>query len=460
MDKYHLYALRLGFSTKEASQIAKLGLENYIAMQLKGVNSFNEPSFLQNVPKTAMDIKAFKEKSEKGSADREQVMKEIRKVGVEWKVFLLQRSYETEFPLREKINLFFHNHFVATLQGVKMPYWIYLHYKSINDFSISNYKTLVKEMLFSNAIIKYLDNNQNKDGKINENLARELLELFTLGEGHYTESDVKQAALALAGLGFGETKGVYRPKLMNNSTKTFLGKTGNFDANDIVDIIFEQKNTAFFITEKILKWFFYDQPESIVIKHYSDLLMSLNYELKPFFNALFLNECKKELSGTQIKNPLQFLMQIFNDLNLKPNYALMVYFLKNQGMDIYDQPNVKGWKGGQDWLSSQLYTNRNQFVDLIITGNKQYMKMLARKVEKFDGSILELNPTLKVKNKKNAQTILDELTERTIFESNDDMSAALNQLLKYDFDVNALNANQSILNVYAYLAKTPEFQII
>ena len=188
--------------------------------------------------------------------------------------------------------------------------------------------------------------------------------------------------------------------------------------------------------------------------------MSLNYELKPFFNALFLNECKKELSGTQIKNPLQFLMQIFNDLNLKPNYALMVYFLKNQGMDIYDQPNVKGWKGGQDWLSSQLYTNRNQFVDLIITGNKQYMKMLARKVEKFDGSILELNPTLKVKNKKNAQTILDELTERTIFESNDDMSAALNQLLKYDFDVNALNANQSILNVYAYLAKTPEFQII
>jgi hypothetical protein len=81
-------------------------------------------------------------------------------------------------------------------------------------------------------------------------------------------------------------------------------------------------------------------------------------------------------------------------------------------------------------------------------------------VEKFDGSILELNPTLKVKNKKNAQTILDELTERTIFESNDDMRAALNQLLKYDFDVNAPNANQSILNVYAYLAKSPEFQII
>jgi uncharacterized protein (DUF1800 family) len=460
MEKHHLYALRLGFNTKNAGEIASAGLENYITTQLNAINKLQEPGFMLDVPKTAKQLKTLKEKTDSGSLDKEKLVKEFLKIGIEWKAFVLQRCYETEFPLREKINLFFHNHFVSTLQSVKMPYWIYLHYKSINDFSLSNYKTLVKEMLYSNAVLKYLDNNQNKQGKVNENLARELLELFTLGEGHYTENDVKQAALALAGLGFGETKGEYRPKLKNNDTKVFLGKSGNFDANDIVDIIFEQPNTAYFITEKILKWFFYDNPEPQLIEYYGGILLKFKYELKPFFENLFINECLKQIAGTQIKNPLQFLMQLFNDLNLQPNYTLMTFFLKNQGMDIYDQPNVKGWKGGQDWLSSQLYTNRNQFVDFIITGNKQYMKMLSRKLEKFDGGVLELNPNLKLKNKKNAQSILEELTERTIFETNEEMWNALNQLMKYDFDVKAPNANQNILNVYAYLAKTPEFQII
>jgi len=458
MDKNHLYALRLGFSSKHAEKIAAQGLEDYITNQLSVFSTIDEPDFIKTSPKTMAELKAIKNKAEQGNA--EQVAMKLRKLAIEWKAFILKRCYEGDTPLKEKINLFFHNHFVATMQSVKIPYWIYLHYKTINDFSLGNYKTLVKEMLHSNAILKYLDNQQNKEGKVNENLARELLELFTLGEGHYTENEVKQAALALAGLSFGDPKGAYRPRQKDNSSKTFFGKSGNFDANDIVDIIFEQKNTAYFITEKILKWFFYDAPEANLVKRYGDLLIQQNYELKPFFSELFVTECKREISGTQIKNPLQFLLQIFNDLCIEPNYALMTFFLKNQGMDIYDQPNVKGWKGGQDWLSSQLYTSRNQFVDLIITGNKQYMKMLSRKVEKFDGSILELNPTLKVKNKKNAQTIIDELMERTIFESNDDMRAALNQLLKYDFDVNAPNANQSILNVYAYLAKSPEFQII
>jgi uncharacterized protein (DUF1800 family) len=458
MDPYHLYALRLGFNTRYAVDIAEQGLESYVKRQLNYNAKFIEPDFISNSPKRLDELRKLKNESNK--EEKEKFAKTIRKVAIEWKSFLIQRCYESDSPLKEKINLFFHNHFVATFQSVKLPYWIYLHFKTINDFSTGNYKMLVKEMLFSNAILKYLDNNQNKDGKINENLARELLELFTLGEGHYTENDVKQAALSLAGLSFGEKKGVYRPRLKNETVKNFLGKSGNFDAHDIVDIIFEQKNTPYFIAEKILKWFFYDSPEPKLIDYYGSLLLKLNYELKPFFESLFINECKKQIAGTQIKNPLQFLMQVFNDLNLQPNYTLMTFFLKNQGMDIYDQPNVKGWKGGQDWLSSQLYTNRNQFIDLIIDGNKRYMKQLERRVEKFDGSTLSLKPQLILINKKNANEIIEELCFRMIFETNNDMMAELKQLLKYDFDPQTENAQAAILRVYAYLAKSPEFQII
>lgn len=458
MDTFHLHALRLGFSTKHAPKIAQFGLEGYIKSQLQHVAPLQEPDFINKSPKNLEALRALKNSASQN--EKEQMAQSFRKIAIAWKSFVIQRCHESESPLKEKINLFFHNHFVATMQSVKLPYWIYLHYKTIHDCSLGNYKTLVKEMLYSNAIIKYSDNQQNKDGKINENLARELLELFTLGEGHYSESDIKQAALALAGLSFGETKGVYRPRLKNNSTKTFLGKSGNFDANDIVDIIFEQKNTPYFIAEKVLKWFFYDQPEPAIIRYYGDLLLKENFELKPFFEELLKRECQKNLSGKQIKNPLQFLMQVFDDLNLQANYTLMSFFLKNQGMDIYDQPNVKGWKGGQDWLSSQLYSNRTQFIDLLVDGNKQYMKQLERRVEKFDGSTLTLKPQLKIANKKSAHEIIDELSNRMIFETNDDLMGELKQLLKYDFDPQSDNAEASILKVYGYLAKTPEFQII
>jgi hypothetical protein len=129
-------------------------------------------------------------------------------------------------------------------------------------------------------------------------------------------------------------------------------------------------------------------------------------------------------------------------------------------MDIYDQPNVKGWKGGQNWLTSQIYADRNQFIDFVIDGNKQFEKILNKRLEKFDIGTVSYHPKLKILNQKNAQTILDELTQKMIFEANEDLKQELNQLLKYDFDPKAENSEKSILKVYQFLAKSPEFQII
>lgn len=458
MEINHLNSLRLGFSTKQSNLIETKGIVNFIDRQLNAKNALEEPNFISQSPKNIKDIQALRKKAE--TEDKENIAKEIIKLNFEFKAFVIKRSNESENPLREKINLFFQNHFVVTLQSVRVPFWVYKHYETINNYSLGNYKTLVKEIVYSNAMIKYLDNQQNRKGKVNENLGRELLELFTLGEGNYTENDIKNTALALAGLTFGEEKGMYRPILKDNSVKTVFGKSGNFTIDDVIDIIFEQKNTANFLAEKVLKWFLYDNPSKELISKYGKVLIDNNFELKPFFNMLFLEECKKPKGGNQIKNPLIYLLQVHHDLGITPNYKLIAFLLKNQAMDIYDQPNVKGWKGGKDWLTAQIYADRNEFIDFVIDKNKKFGKILNQRLEKFDAGIFDLNPQLKIKNKTNSKTILEELTNKMVFETNSEMNQELNELLKYDFDPNAENASQKILRVYQYIAKSPEFQII
>lgn len=460
MEINHLNSIRLGFSTKQASNIQKDGLASFISNQLNSSHILIEPEFIRNSPKNLKQLNELKNKSEKGGKELEKVASDLLKLSFEFKAFIIERCNTSENPLKEKINLFFQNHFVSTIKSVKVPYWIFKHYETINTNALGNYKTLVKEMVYSNAMIKYLDNQQNKKGAVNENLARELLELFTLGEGNYTENDIKNTALSLAGLTFGLEKGQYKPALMDNSIKTVFGKSGNFKIDEVIDIIFEQKNTPYFLAEKALKWFFYDQPNPELIKEYGDLLKDYKFELKPFFEKLFFDECSKSTAGTQIKNPLIYLLQIHNDLSLVPNFKLMAFFLKNQTMDIYDQPNVKGWKGGRDWLTSQIYAERNMFIDFIIDGNLKYEKLLNKRLEKFDVDSVHFKPLLNLKNKKDARSILEELTQKLIFETNKELDDELNQLLKYDFDPKAENAEKVILKVYQFLAKTPEFQLI
>jgi hypothetical protein len=459
MEINHLNSLRLGFSTKQEANIQKDGLAIFISNQLNSSHTLIEPEFIRNSPKNLKQLNELKNKSEKGGKELEKVAVDLLKLSFEFKAFIIERCFISENPLREKINLFFQNHFVSTIKSVKVPYWIFKHYETININALGNYKTLVKEIVYSNAMIKYLDNQQNKNGAVNENLARELLELFTLGEGNYTENDIKNTALSLAGLTFGLEKGQYKPALMDNSIKTVFGKSGNFKIDEVIDIIFEQKNTPYFLAEKALKWFFYE-PNPELIKKYGDLLKEYQFELKPFFEKLFFDECSKSTAGTQIKNPLIYLLQIHNDLNLLPNYKLMAFFLKNQMMDIYDQPNVKGWKGGRDWLTSQIYAERNMFIDFIVDGNLKYEKLLNKRLEKFDVDSVHFKPVLNLKNKKDARSILDELTQKMIFETNEELENELNQLLKYDFDPKAENAEKVILKVYQFLAKTPEFQLI
>ena len=460
MKKEVLWSLRLGFSTKNRAEISSKGVGNFLSTSYTYKNSSQEPSFLAGTPKTTKELLAYRYSVKNASTESENMVKDIFKTGFELKAWWLERMYNSPYPLREKMNLFWHNHFVSTFQSVKVPYWVYQHYKVIDNHTFGNFKTLTKEMMYSNAMLRYLDNSQNKKGNINENLARELLELFTLGEGNYSENDIRNTALALAGLTVGEEKGQYRRRLMDTSTKTLFGKSGNFIIDDVIDIIFAQKNAPYFITRKILSWFIYDTPPEDLVTLYGDKLKQLDYEIAPFLTYVFTQEYDKNTMGSQIKNPIVFSLQVSEILNIKPNFKFLTFFIKNQGMDLYDQPNVKGWQGGQSWLSSQVYIQRAQFIDFITRQNELYMRKIKKQLERFDTGTILLNPYIEMQEAWTPDDITSFLASQMLFSVDKEMSESMSSILKYDFNPKSENAQQNILQLFNFLAKSPEFQVI
>ncbi len=381
MNNYSLWSLRLGFSNKQASAIQKFGLKSFLDQSFDTKFEGTFPNFLDNSPKTLEDFRALKQaRSKQSQVEKIDFIKQEIKISVEMKSWWIDKMIQDEFPLTEKMTCFWHNHFVSTVQKVKVNYWIFQHNQILRKNAFGNFKDLTKMMVKTNAVVKYLDNNDNKKGKLNENLSRELLELFTLGIGNYTEQDIKNGAKGLAGLSIGAENATYKSRFEDNESFDFLGKKGNFKSDEMIDIIFEQPNIPYHLTRKILKWFIYDNPNEDLVKYYGDYFKKQNFEIKPLLIKIFSEEFDKKNAGSKIKTPLEYVLQITNELQIeKPNSKLIAFFLSQQNMDLFNQPNVKGWIGGNSWLTSQTFLQRNIVADLLcngknLQGRKKFLK--------------------------------------------------------------------------------------
>jgi uncharacterized protein (DUF1800 family) len=465
MNKSNLWSLRLGFSGKQAQLIEELGFEKFLNQSYATTFEKTLPTFLDDEPKTIAELKELRQSIKNGTADdQKKVIKKQIKNATELKKWWIDKFLTEKFPLREKMTCFWHNHFVATSQKVKSTYWIYQHNMILRENAFGNFKELTKLIVKSNAMVRYLDNVDNRKDKINENLSRELLELFTIGIGNYTENDIKEGAKALAGLNLGEGSAVYRRFLEDNSTKTYFGKKGNFKADDLVDIIFEQKNTPYLITRKILKWFIYDNPSEDLVVYYGDYFRKMNFEIKPLLTKIFTEEYAKENSGSKIKDPLTYLFQLTDELNItNSNSNLISFFLKQQGMDLFNQPNVKGWDGGNSWLTSQIYLQRNNASDLLCNGRNISRKVFDKIPEEGDEPEIKLekiNVSIDFNKNGNNKQIISELSNRLLFRVDENLQKDMENLLKYDFDAKDSNANYAVLRLFNYITKTPEYQLI
>ena len=288
MNNYTLWSLRLGFSNKQSKTIEKLGLKTFLDQSFNAKFDNSIPDLLSDSPKTIEEFQAIKaERKLQSQEDKMKLLRKEIKTSFEMKSWWLDKIQEAEFPLSEKMTCFWHNHFVATFQKVKVNYWVFQHNQILRENAFGNFKDLTKKIIKTNATVKYLDNNDNKKGKLNENLSRELLELFTLGIGNYSEQDIKNGAKGLAGLLIGDQNAVYLPRFEDNESFEYLGKKGNFKIDELIDIIFEQPNIPYLITRKILKWFIYDNPNEDLVKYYGDYFKQQNFEIKPLLIKIF-----------------------------------------------------------------------------------------------------------------------------------------------------------------------------
>ncbi len=286
----------------------------------------------------------------------------------------IDKMLTTSNPVTENLTLFWHNHFATSLQKVKRPALMAVQNQTLRKHAKGNFKTFLHAMIKDPALLLYLDNNRNRNNKPNENLARELMELFTLGEGHYTEADVKNGALALSGYGFKHKRGtfVFNTRQHNNTVKNILGYTGNWNGDDFIDILLKQKQTARFIIRKLWAHYITTPIPLATLARLTDGFYP-NYEITPLLQNILQQPdfWHKDNQGTQLKSPVQLVIGFYRQFNLKPNKAVQLSkSTQKMGQRLFYPPNVKGWPTGNNWINSTTLLARQNFITQVTRGMK------------------------------------------------------------------------------------------
>ncbi len=275
----------------------------------------------------------------------------------------LQRMAKGPRPLQEKLTLFWHGHFATSVEKVRDAYYMWRQNDIFRRLASGNWQLLLLEVGQDPAMLIWLDQAQSQKQHPNENFAREVMELFTLGEGHYTEHDITEAARALTGWSLDRQaqEFVYRPFIHDNGVKTFLGRTGNLDGDDVIAQIVAQPQSAKFITGKLWNYFAGQMPSEELNEALAANFRGNGNNFKPFLDTLFRCEefYSPEIIRNQVKSPVQWLVSSVRILeNELPPPLVSWGMLRQLGQDLFAPPNVKGWDGGVTWITTNTLLQR------------------------------------------------------------------------------------------------------
>lgn len=293
---------------------------------------------------------------------QKQTVQDLKSLNLAW----LGEMVDTQAQLREKMALFWHGHFASKNFNV-------FYQQSILDIirrgALGNFGDLLREVSKSAAMINFLNNNQNRKDHPNENFAREVMELFTMGRGNYTEDDVKEAARAFTGWGAnGQGAFEFRPRQHDEGQKTVLGKTGYLTGDDVLNILLEQKSTAHFISAKIYRYLVNDQEDEGHIDWLAGRFYQSNYDIQSLLGDIFKSDWfyDEKNMGSRIKSPVDLLVGIRRLLPMQiENEDIQIVFERLLGQELLSPPNVAGWPGGFSWIDSSSLMFRMQLPRLI-----------------------------------------------------------------------------------------------
>ncbi len=300
--------------------------------------------------------------------ERRAFLRDQRQKGVELRSWWLGEMLATPSPLTEKMVLFWHNHFVSSLQKVRWTPLMYRQHMLLRKHALGHFGDFLHDIAKDPAMVIYLDSASNRKGHPNENFAREVMELFTLGEGKYAEADIREAARAFTGWGIDQDTAefVFRAAAHDDGVKIVLGRSGAFDGDAVLDILLEQPQTAELIVAKLWREFVSPHPDRKEVTRIARIFREQRYSIKAALRALLVSDAfyAPEHRAALIKSPVELIVGTLRQFGFETGASTpLVAVSRRLGQDLFAPPNVKGWPGGEVWINSSTLLARKQLLD-------------------------------------------------------------------------------------------------
>lgn len=286
---------------------------------------------------------------------------------------LVRMAYSRR-PLQEKITLFWHGLLTSGISKVGNVDFMLQQNQLFRQAGLGSFPALLKKAFRDPAMLIWLDSRSNQKSAPNENFARELMELFTIGPGNYTERDVREAARAFTGWFLRANHSSFEPSQFDSGTKTFLGETGIFNSDNIIDIIVKQPATSDFICRKLFSFFSYAPPHSDTISKMRDAFERDGYSIKAAMRELLTSDAFYTVDERSLrpKSPAELVVETIRTLKINSDVSGLAALLTRMGQTLFDPPNVAGWPGGATWINSSTLLERINFANRIATDRKSF----------------------------------------------------------------------------------------
>jgi uncharacterized protein (DUF1800 family) len=328
----------------------------------------------RNIRQQRMEIRTAKQSGENFQEKAHQFRMMEGEEILDLRRWWLDRMMNGPTPLIEKMTLFWHGHFATSVQKVQDGYWMWLQNDTLRRNALGNFRALVEKVSRDPAMMIYLDLQQSRKAHPNENWARELMELFTLGIGNYTEQDIRESARAFTGYRLDLTTQQFRfaQFQQDRGAKTFMGNTAPLNGDDIIDILVKKPACAQFIGRKLWRYFVEDDPPPQIVDSISERIHAHNFEMRPLLTEVFSSAefYSDRAICTQIKSPVQYIVQTCKLLQTQlPPPVVAQNAMRQMGQILFAPPNVKGWDGGKAWISTSTLLFRYNFAGYLINGD-------------------------------------------------------------------------------------------
>jgi hypothetical protein len=394
---------------------------------------------------------------------------------LELKHWWLLRMANGPRPLQEKMTLFWHGHFATSEQKVRDAYLMWQQNELFREHATGNWLQMLTAMAKDPAMLVWLDQAQSRKEHPNENFAREVMELFTLGEGHYTEKDVTEGARALTGWGYDNLDQEFanRPRFRDDGVKTFLGRTGDLNGQDVLEQIVAQPQAARFISAKLWNFFAGEPASDALVTALADRFRGGGMNFKPLLAAIFYSEefYSDSVVRNQVKSPVQWLVGSSRVLQRDLPAPFICYALtRSLGQDLFAPPNVKGWDGGLSWINTANLLARYNYAAFLVEGDVSVLRGLAlgqpkgggggmqvqNRLNNLRGRSVDISKILTDDERSDKQKLLAALEHRLI---QGKLRDSQEKTLRDYLDGQPALDRDVVLNTIRLMMSTPEYQL-